>query len=72
MTQARWLVAVVCLPSAMATSTDALQAQVSAPITTPTVSEEVALLEPIAPTARDGTRGEGFLRAPSPVAAQHA
>jgi dipeptidyl aminopeptidase/acylaminoacyl peptidase len=57
-------VGVVCFAAAVSTSADAQQTQASAPITSPTVSEEVAPLERIAPTARDGTRGEGFLRKP--------
>jgi dipeptidyl aminopeptidase/acylaminoacyl peptidase len=36
----------------------------SEPITRPTVSEEASPLEPIAPMARDGYRGQGFLRKP--------
>ena len=57
-------VGVVYFVAAVGTSADAQQAQARAPITSPTVSEAVAPLEPIAPTARDGTRGEGFLRKP--------
>ena len=33
-------------------------------VTRPLVSEEVAPLESIAPTASDGSRGEGYLRKP--------
>jgi dipeptidyl aminopeptidase/acylaminoacyl peptidase len=36
----------------------------SEPITRPAVSEEASPLEPIAPMARDGYRGQGFLRKP--------
>ena len=36
-------------------------------ITRPVISEQVSPLEPIAPVARDGHRGEGFLRKPPGV-----
>src|SRR5688572_13271726 len=36
-------------------------------ITRPTISEQVSPLERIAPVARDGHRGEGFLRKPPGV-----
>jgi dipeptidyl aminopeptidase/acylaminoacyl peptidase len=38
--------------------------QTSAQITRPAIADDVAPLQTIAPTARDGTRGEGFLRKP--------
>lgn len=46
------------------TTHDAAQDQAATLTTRPVVSEDVAPLEPIAPTTRDGTRGEGFLRRP--------
>ena len=56
--------AVACFAGAMATSAVAGQAQAASPITRPLVSEDVAPLDAIAPIARDGHRGEAFLRKP--------
>jgi hypothetical protein len=57
-------VGVVLIAAAVATCADAQQSRASASITSPTISEDVAPLERIAPTARDGSRREVFLRKP--------
>jgi dipeptidyl aminopeptidase/acylaminoacyl peptidase len=57
-------IAAVTFVAAVAASAVARQAQTNAPVTSPTVSQDVAPLELIAPTARDGARGEGFLGKP--------
>jgi dipeptidyl aminopeptidase/acylaminoacyl peptidase len=58
------VIAVACFAATVTTTYDAAQDPAAAPTTRPAVSEDVAPLESIAPTARDGNRGEGFLRRP--------
>jgi dipeptidyl aminopeptidase/acylaminoacyl peptidase len=57
---AAWCLASLLVPAAPA----ATQPAASATVTRPVVSEDVSPLEPIAPVARDGYRGQGFLRKP--------
>ncbi len=57
--------AVVCLVALIsATYSAAQQDQGNTPITRPVISEDVIPLRVITPIARDGHRGEGFLRKP--------
>ena len=55
----------VCLGVLLLTAVSAVgRGQAGEPVTRPVVSEDVSPLESIAPVARDGYRGEGFLRKP--------
>jgi dipeptidyl aminopeptidase/acylaminoacyl peptidase len=58
------VLAFACLFRMAAPSVDARQVSTGDVVTHPVVSEEVSPLESIAPTASDGSRGEGFLRKP--------
>ena len=54
----------VCITTAVLTTPLANGAAQSEPITRPVVSEKASPLEPIAPVAKDGYRGQAFLRKP--------
>lgn len=56
--------ALACFAGAATTMLDAAKDQSAALIMRPTISEDVAPLDAIAPPARDGSRAEGFLRKP--------
>jgi dipeptidyl aminopeptidase/acylaminoacyl peptidase len=56
--------ALSCLVGGAVPTVAARQVAVSDPVTRPLVSEDVSPLEAIAPTAVDGSSGEGFLRKP--------
>jgi dipeptidyl aminopeptidase/acylaminoacyl peptidase len=57
--------AAVCLAAFVLPTLRAVsQSRASEPITRPVVSEDTSPLEPIAPVAQDGHRGQGFLRKP--------
>src|SRR2546428_337512 len=53
----------ICFAGCMAGSAFGAQSQDAVP-PRPIISEDAAPLEPITPTAQDGSRGEGFLRKP--------
>ena len=58
------VLAVACLVGVAVPLLASQQFPAADTVTRPLVSEEAAPLEPIAPTASDGNRGEGFLRKP--------
>jgi dipeptidyl aminopeptidase/acylaminoacyl peptidase len=60
----RSLLGVTCLVGVAFPLLAAQQLPAADTVTRPLVSEEVAPLESIAPTASDGSRGEGYLRKP--------
>ena len=60
----RGVVALACFVGVAVPSIDARQIPAGDTVTRPLVSEDVSPLESIAPTASDGSRGEGYLRKP--------
>ena len=58
------LVAACLAVSAWLTPVTARQGRAGEPVTRPVISEDVSPIEPIAPVALDGHRGQGFLRKP--------